>query len=1083
MRKVRSWGHIGILLGWGALTFFIGIAGLGAQSRLGYQLPFSSSLGQGVFLEKALPKKEIAIAKHFSLPYVLQQYRTRTFKKWRETSPHWLSTRKLYRLPFLLGHRFFEKGDRRWEKKDDDPEVIFLKMTVPEKTQPDVAYNSQTGHFFVVWAQATEEGSQIYGELKDQQGQSMGEGFFLVSIPQPNNPETGEPYCLPPDFFDRFSDPRFDFSELSHPTECTSHVAPAITYNPVSERFLVVWEARIIADYPEEFPFSVTLGMQYREEGGALVADGSAPKILNRYHLALSVPATPVVPYVLHADNVLAWSSAETPDIVASQQRGHSLLAYSTNAPASLSDLPGQGWNASSLNTLLQYYGIQMRAIASGALPLPPPVSYRSHEDHLSMVRPRVDYHPATETFLAVFEVDDLSSDLSGVGGVPLTINDSNIISAGEDIVSLVAWEGASGVATFPDVTAHGEGSPGQFMVVYREESGTFQGIKGAYVNTSGANLGDFPYVSDVGEDIATWPRVSYSLGSVNAPHKGHMLVFERANRVWGSFLKDGALGPDQSLLVSTQSAIANQTPALTFNPFDSEDEIFYVVWSQVVEGVSLIAGKRLPLLAPQVTTFEATPPALQVGQATQLGWETLNAASVSISPDIGGGLSVSGSQMTLPLMETTEFILTASGPGGETVVPITVNVYPFGAPEIINFIITPTSIAEGADVILSWEVTADPGDAALIFLESDDGTVVMPSSPSLAGSFVWNPLVTDQYRLVVEGLSGTVTSDLIEVGVVPLVAPVLNAVPDPLAPTRAYLSWNDVGASGYDVYFVEGAMISPGVVPYKSDVTGTHFVIQASTDNRPQYEPDVGVAAIYLEPDTTYTWKVVARTSLTTAASVPQTFSTDDSVVGWWRFDEGAGDVALDYSGNGNEGTRIIDGGGSDWVPDLVLGGGYNFGDQSYFNCDNSESLNFTSPGISIEAWVYYPSLSSSSGIIHKGNQDGGSGQYVLVFTNQNVSFRLNWSAGTALAIGPFSANIWHHIIATYDGSSMKIYIDGVEESSEPFSENISSSDTLLYIGRFSENSSNFDGMMDEVILYEKPLEANEVTDHFLLR
>src|SRR4030095_8079573 len=98
--------------------------------------------------------------------------------------------------------------------------------------------------------------------------------------------------------------------------------------------------------------------------------------------------------------------------------------------------------------------------------------------------------------------------------------------------------------------------------------------------------------------------------------------------------------------------------------------------------------------------------------------------------------------------------------------------------------------------------------------------------------------------------------------------APVLAADPTDgvvWAPTRLYLSWSastdpDLDDSlVYDVYFVEGNGIPSSATSYKSGVTETNFIIQASTDNRSKYFPD-RVLPIYLEPLQTYTWMVCAR-------------------------------------------------------------------------------------------------------------------------------------------------------------------------------------------------------------------------------
>jgi len=74
-----------------------------------------------------------------------------------------------------------------------------------------------------------------------------------------------------------------------------------------------------------------------------------------------------------------------------------------------------------------------------------------------------------------------------------------------------------------------------------------------------------------------------------------------------------------------------------------------------------------------------------------------------------------------------------------------------------------------------------------------------------------------------------------------------------------------------------------------------------------------------------------------------------------------------------------------------------------------------------------------------------------------------------------------WHHIAGTYDGSTIRLYVDGVEKASSSVSGPIQTSSTPLYIGNkpFSSYSGDyFKGIIDEVRIYNRALLHQEIND-----
>jgi hypothetical protein len=73
-----------------------------------------------------------------------------------------------------------------------------------------------------------------------------------------------------------------------------------------------------------------------------------------------------------------------------------------------------------------------------------------------------------------------------------------------------------------------------------------------------------------------------------------------------------------------------------------------------------------------------------------------------------------------------------------------------------------------------------------------------------------------------------------------------------------------------------------------------------------------------------------------------------DDRLIGHWSFDEGAGAMVADRSGNGNHGVLR---GNAKWT-DGIRGKAIRFDGTAMIDCGNGPTLNVTG-AISLEAWI----------------------------------------------------------------------------------------------------------------------------------
>ena len=191
--------------------------------------------------------------------------------------------------------------------------------------------------------------------------------------------------------------------------------------------------------------------------------------------------------------------------------------------------------------------------------------------------------------------------------------------------------------------------------------------------------------------------------------------------------------------------------------------------------------------------------------------------------------------------------------------------------------------------------------------------------------------------------------------------------------------------------------------------------------------------------------------------------------LVGYWPMDEGAGSAASDASGKGNDGTIT----GATWAAGK-LGGGLDFAAGSHIvNCGNDASLDITGQ-LTLAAWVNYDSISGYPRIVEKSTGTALDPYGITLRNDGDVVFGVGtqeWTVDTNLA-----ANQWHHVAATYDGSTLRVYADGVEAGSTAATSSLYSTTRDVHIGNADSLNRGLDGTLDEVRIYDKALSAEGV-------
>ncbi len=196
------------------------------------------------------------------------------------------------------------------------------------------------------------------------------------------------------------------------------------------------------------------------------------------------------------------------------------------------------------------------------------------------------------------------------------------------------------------------------------------------------------------------------------------------------------------------------------------------------------------------------------------------------------------------------------------------------------------------------------------------------------------------------------------------------------------------------------------------------------------------------------------------------------DSLVAAWSFDEQLGRTAFDETGNGHDG--LIE--AAEWGVG-AQGGGLLFDGDSYIEVPDDPDLDLAAEG-TLQAWARYSNEGVGGELIGKCLA-GGSGvdcNYALALEDPafvSAAFCLGDSAAAScsdISSHGFDRMIWHQVVVTWDGTLLRIYLDGRLKKLEWQTVTPAVNDDPLLIG------NGFVGRLDEVRLYDRALSAREV-------
>ncbi len=387
------------------------------------------------------------------------------------------------------------------------------------------------------------------------------------------------------------------------------------------------------------------------------------------------------------------------------------------------------------------------------------------------------------------------------------------------------------------------------------------------------------------------------------------------------------------------------------------------------------------------------------------------------------------------------------------------------------------TASVAGTDRInLSWRPATDNRGVTGYKVERAEGNsgfvevATTAATNSSDGSLT--PATTYNYRVRAADAAGNLSdySPLVTIATADMpdtVAPTIpqNTAATPVGSDTIIFSWKEsadnVGVAGYRIERAQGT--EEGVFAEIASMAGTSF-------------SDAG-----LETGATYYYRVRAVDAAGNASAFSFTASavagSPAPVIGLvaaYNFNESLGSAVLDGSGLGNAGT--ISGAARTDLGKYGRALAFNGVDNTVL-VNSSFSLNSTS-AMTMQAWVKPSSIHATwAAILHREPDS-----FYLHVSSPDGAMRPAGGgvigAGEYYVSGPSTVplNEWTHLATTYDGNTLRLYVNGAEVSSRPITGGIQGTTAPLRIGGNTYPGQFFDGLIDEVRIYRRALTASEI-------
>jgi hypothetical protein len=219
-----------------------------------------------------------------------------------------------------------------------------------------------------------------------------------------------------------------------------------------------------------------------------------------------------------------------------------------------------------------------------------------------------------------------------------------------------------------------------------------------------------------------------------------------------------------------------------------------------------------------------------------------------------------------------------------------------------------------------------------------------------------------------------------------------------------------------------------------------------------------------------------------------PLAYAGDPTLIAWWKLNDGSGTVALDSSGNGNNGTIMnpaqgLGAGGSVWVNDPERGMVISFngadGSGAYVDTDVIIPAQTLQNAFTWIFWAKQPAAQATNNDTILGNRYGGVSsplQFVKFTPTRFENYNDDGSYLNGINYTSIPSDVWVHHALVKDGASLTYYRNGVALLTNTATKTMAANPFYMGADGFSGAQENWQGYLSDVRLYERALTESEV-------
>jgi hypothetical protein len=204
--------------------------------------------------------------------------------------------------------------------------------------------------------------------------------------------------------------------------------------------------------------------------------------------------------------------------------------------------------------------------------------------------------------------------------------------------------------------------------------------------------------------------------------------------------------------------------------------------------------------------------------------------------------------------------------------------------------------------------------------------------------------------------------------------------------------------------------------------------------------------------------------------------------LVGYWRFDEGAGALARDGSGNGNDCAFQQGDPRTGWT-DGLLGNAMTFGGLGWLSCGQPRFAAAGSTDLSVALWVKRTERQPGyHALVTRQTGDSNLDHFFVGLRGDSILLVSHVWGGKLYYPAP-PVGRWFHLAMVHGHGEVVLFVDGVPVARQPSSDAVpEDGDTAITVGGGVNGpdpqiaTQRFIGAIDELAVYRRALASDEV-------